>query len=418
MRDAPNKSIETMMLKQQGDQNSIRAMQHFITEGTWDDEKVLARHASEVTKDLGEHDGVLIVDGSDFPKQGSDSVGVKRQYCGQLGKVSNCQAGVFLSYASRKGYTLLDRRLYLPEEWLSEPGSKQRREACGVPAGVSFKTKPELALEMVSSLTEQQVLPCRWLTCDAAFSNPAFLDASGEILWYLAEVTADTRVWQSRPKTGIPSYSGRGRKPTRERLLAGEAAAMTVSEVAQSLPSGRWQRQRIKEGTKGRLQADFALVRVVSSLEGLPDKEQVLVLRRAVGSGELKIYFSNAPASTPMREFARVSGMRWPIESCFEEGKQELGMGDYQVRSWRGWHHHLTLVILAHFFVVRVKLRLKKRAPKLTLPQALLLMKATLPQDEFSVERTIEVVNYYQERHQAAELSHRKRRQAQSKSWE
>lgn len=417
MGDAANKSIETMMLKDQGDQNSIRAMQHFISEGAWDDEAVLAQHAIEVSKDLAEADGVLIVDGSDFPKQGSDSVGVKRQYCGELGKVANCQAGVFLSYASRQGYTLLDRRLYLPEEWF-EAGSEQRREACGVPKGVSFKTKPELALEMIKDLQAKQVLPCRWLTCDAAFSNHAFLEAAGENVYYLAEVSADTRVWQDRPKTAIPAHSGRGRKPTRERVLAGEASALTVSEVARSVPSGSWQRQLIKEGTKGPLEADFARVRVVTARDGLPAIEQVLVLRRAVRSGELKYYLSNAPASTTLAEFARVSGMRWPIESCFEEGKQELGMGDYQVRSWVGWHHHLTLVILAHFFLVRVKLRLKERAPRLTLPQALLLMKATLPQDEFSVERTIEVVNYYQERHQAAEDSHRKRRQGQRKSSE
>ena len=287
MGDAPNKSIETMMLKQQGDPNSIRAMQHFISEGAWDDQAVLARHAREVAKDLAEDDGVLINDGSDFPKQGNDSVGVKRQYCGELGKVANCQAGVFLSYASRKGYTLLDRRLYLPEEWFTDAGSAERREACGVPAGVSFKTKPELALEMITNLTEQKVLPCRWVTCDAAFSNHAFLDAMGEMVYYLAEVSADTRVWRDRPKTGIPGYSGRGRKPSRERVLAGEAAAMMVSEIAQAVPTSNWQRQL---GTKGPLEADFACVGVVSSWEGSPAIEQLLVLRRAVSSGELKYY--------------------------------------------------------------------------------------------------------------------------------
>jgi SRSO17 transposase len=151
--------------------------------------------------------------------------------------------------------------------------------------------------------------------------------------------------------------------------------------------------------------------------ETLAVHQQQLVLRRELASGDVKYYLSNAPQETPLTTFARISLMRWPIESCFEEGKQELGMGDYQVRSYQGWHHHMTLVILAHFFLVRLKLRLGEKAPKLTLPQAVMLLKASLPQPEFDLDKAIRIVNYYQERHEAARHSHRKKRLARLGAW-
>src|SRR5918997_1944883 len=141
----PRKSIEPMILALDGaDRNAVRAMQQFLSEGAWDDAAILRRHWQEVEGTLGDDEGVLTLDGSDFPKQGGHSVGVKRQYCGELGKRANCQAGVFLGYASRQGYTLLDRRLYLPQEWVEDAAYAARREACGVPAGTPFLTKPPL----------------------------------------------------------------------------------------------------------------------------------------------------------------------------------------------------------------------------------------------------------------------------------
>jgi SRSO17 transposase len=318
-----------------------------------------------VDRTLGEDDGVLILDGSDFPKQGQASVGVKRQYCGEVGKRANCQAGVYLAYASRKGYTLLDRRLYLPQEWVQEEAYAARRRRCGVPADLPFTTKPMLGWEMLQAVHQASTLRCRWVTCDEAFGRDTALldriDALG--LWYLAEIPHDTQVWQQRPVTGRPAWSGRGRPPTRVRVLAGEAAPATVAELATMLPADRWRRHTIKEGSKGPLVATFARRRVIAVREGLPGPEVWLVLRRNPLTGELKAYLSNAPAETSQMTLVRMSGLRWPIETCFEEGKQYLGMGDYEVRSWRGWHHHMTLCILAHFFLARTSLRLKKLRP-------------------------------------------------------
>jgi SRSO17 transposase len=361
--DLSRKSIEPMVLALKGaDPNAIRAMQQFLSEGAWEDGPILQRHWHEVDTTLGEGEGVLTLDGSDFLKQGQASVGVKRQYCGEVGKRANCQAGVFLGYASRSGYTLLDRRLYLPQEWVEDETYVARRWKCGVPKDLVFKTKPQLGWEMIRAVVGAQTLRCRWVTCDEAFGrDTAFLDqvaASG--LWYFAEVPHDTRVWRERPATAIPEWSGRGRQPTRAQLGPGEPAAEAVTALAAAVPAMWWSRHVIKEGSKGPIVADMVALPVVVVREGLPGPDVWLVLRRNVTTGELKTYLCNAPADIPLETLVRLSGMRWPIETCFEEGKQYLGMGDYEVRSWRGWHHHMTLCILAHFFLVRVQQRLKK----------------------------------------------------------
>ena len=359
----PRKSIEPMVLAVDGvAPKAVRAMQSFISEGQWNDERLLHQHWQEVEADLGADDGVLMVDGSDFPKQGSHSVGVKRQYCGELGKRANCQAGVFVGYVSLQGYTVLDRRLYVPAEWLTDDAYTARRQQCGLPPDLPFKTKPALAQEMLAAVVKSQTLRCRWVVADEAFGgNPGFLDGvAGLGLWYFTEVPHTTRVWQERPATHIPPRRGRGRRPQRERLVDGAPQARTVLEVAGALPAEAWTRQTIKEGSQGPMVAEFAAIRVVAVRDTLPGPEVWLVLRRQVEAGALKSYLCHAPGDTALEKLVHMSGMRWPIETCFEDSKQLSGMGDYEVRSWAGWHHHMTLVILAHFFVVRMSLRLKK----------------------------------------------------------
>lgn len=360
----PRKSIEPMVLAVEGvAPKAVRAMQAFISEGQWNDARLLHQHWKEVDTELGTDEGVLMVDGRDFPQQGRHSVGVKRQYCGELGKRANCQAGVFVGYVSPQGYTLLHRRLYVPVEWLTDDVYAERRRQCGIPSDLLFKTKPALAQEMLAAVVKSQALRCRWVVADEAFGdNPGFLDGvAGLGLWYFAEVPHSTRVWAERPATHIPPWRGRGRRPQRERLLEGAPEARTVLEMAAALPAEAWTRQTIKEGSQGPMVAAFATLRVVAVRDALPGPAVWLVLRRHLETGELKTYLCNAPGDTPLETRVRMSGMRWPIETCFEDSKQLLGMGDYEVRSWTGWHHHMTLVILAHFFIVRLCLRLKKK---------------------------------------------------------
>jgi SRSO17 transposase len=216
--ELPRKSIEPMVLALDGtNRKAVRAMQQFLSEGAWDDETILRRHWQEVEQDLGDDDGVLTLDGTDFPKQGTRSVGVKRQYCGELGKRANCQAGVFLGDASLRGYTLLARRLYLPQEWLEDAAYAGRRAACGVPADVIFTTKPMLGWAMIQAIHQARTLHCRWVAGDEAFGRDTTrLDhIAGLGLWCYAEVPHDTRVWPERPATVTPPWSGRRRKPTR-----------------------------------------------------------------------------------------------------------------------------------------------------------------------------------------------------------
>jgi SRSO17 transposase len=360
MAPIPSKPIQPMALALEG--GNIQALQQFIGQGQWQDEKLLRKHWQLVDETLGEQDGVWITDGSGFPKQGKHSVAVARQWCGQLGKVDSCQVGVFAAYASRKGYTLLDRRLYVPEEWFADD-HRELREECGIPDDLPFKTKPELAWEMLQAMCAAGTLRMRWVACDEECGRDAvFRDRVAQLgLWYFAEVPHDAAVWPQRPRTAVPEWGGRGRKPTKERLLAGEPPPERVDEMAAAIPAGEWQPYLIKEGSKGPLVAHFAFRRVVTVRDGLPGPEVWLVLRRSLdATPELKTYLCNAPADIPHAELARIAGMRWPVETAIEDGKDRLGMGDYMVRSWLGWHHHITMCILAHHFLVRVQARLKR----------------------------------------------------------
>jgi SRSO17 transposase len=380
--DVPRKNVEALALRVLGAgpaaDRQVRALQQFVGEGGWDDAALLAAHQRLVEETLGEADGVLLIDGHETPKQGTHSVGVARQWCGHLGKQDNCQAGVYLGYASRQGYTLLDRRLYLPASWFTEE-YQERWRACGIPRGTVFQTKQELAGALVEEAVAAGRVRAGWVVSDEGFGNsPALLDrwaATG--LRYLAEVPRDTQVGfllepdgqtpRPRPQRWVPPQrpSRKGPPPTKERLHPASPAPQRVDEWAAQVPAARWQRYRLLEGSKGPLVADFVAVRVALMRDGLPGPEGWLLVRRTVGEGDEapadKYYLSNASAETPRSELVRVSGLRWPIEACFAECRQELGLDDYEVRSWRGWHHHRTLVLLAHHFLVRLQRRLDPR---------------------------------------------------------
>ncbi len=335
--DVPRKNVEAMALRLLGvgphAERQVRALQQFIGEGAWEDDALLAEHQRLVNETLGEEDGVLIVDGSDFPKHGQHSVGVAPQWCGNTGKKDNCQAGVFLGYASRKGATLLDRRLYLPESWFGEDHQTLWQD-CRIPDDIPFQTKHELAAQLVEKVMADGRLTARWVVCDEGFGDsPAFLERlAGAGLWYLAEVPRDTKVWplletdaqteRPRPSSWVPpqTRSRKGPVPRRERLHPVSPAKVMVEELAKEWPASCWQRFRLLEGHKGPLVADFLVLRAVLPRDRLPGPEVWVVIRRKVSGSdeepEWKFYLSNAPLETPLSTFVRVSGMRWPIETC------------------------------------------------------------------------------------------------------
>jgi SRSO17 transposase len=361
LQTLPRKAIPPMALALEG--GNVQAMQHFIGQGQWQDDAVLQRHWELVNATLGEDDAVLIIDSSEFPKKGQHSVGVARQWCGVRGKVENCQSGVFIAYASRQGYTLVHHRLYLPLAWF-DSSHQDRWQKCEIPPETRFKTKPALGLELIHEIAAADRLSFRWVLGDEAFGrDSAFLDGVAALeCWYFAEVPHDTRVWLQRPKTQVPAGTGRGRRPTRVQLQAGESLPQRVDEVAVRLKPTLWQPYVIKEGSKGPIVAEFAFQRGVSVREGVPGPEVWLIFRRDLEEAAvLKVYLSNASAEIPVTELVRMAGMRWPIETAFQESKDGLGMDHYEGRTWRGWHHHLTMCLLAHHFLVRAQRQLKKK---------------------------------------------------------
>jgi SRSO17 transposase len=402
------KSIEPMALHLGV---AVRPLQHFISQSTWSIEPVVAQHQHLVGSTLAEDDGAFLVDECGVVKQGHDSVGVAPQYCGSVGKVANSQVGVYLGYASRLGYTLLDGQLFIPELWFTAAYA-DKRLSTGMPPTLSFQTKPEIALDLLEQAVARGSVRARWLAADALYGNsPAFRDGVAELsLYYFTAISCDTLIWRRQVALVVPSYTGKGRKPTKLRLKTPSNAPYRVDELAKRLPKSAWKRTTIKEGSKGPLVSDVAMVRVTEARDGLPGPRLWLVIRRNVANpSDVRFYLSNAPETTTEAELARLLGMRWPVELTFEQGKQEVGMDDYEVRSWQGWHHHMVMVMLAHHFLVWVRLAWHDRAPALTLNQVRLLLLSVLPKAVFDAERALFLVAYYQRRNHAAYLSHHKR---------
>lgn len=357
--NADNKTAEAIALKVHGDPAKVRMMQVFLSQSPWQDPPLRQELIGRVDEVLGCPDGVLILDESSFPKCGAKSVGVARQYCGATGKIDNCQVAVYAAYASAQGHTLLDTRLYLPEEWTLDP---DRCQAAGVPEGVVFRTKPELAWELVLALREQ--LPHRWITFDEVYGrDPALLRGLEELdERYIGEVPKDTRVWLERPAVEEPEPGRRGAPRKHARVAAGEPEPQTVEAIAQALPKTAWQVLSFREGSKGKQYAQFTRLRVVVERDDLPGPELWLLIERSCKQKpEVKYYLSNAAADCSLREMAQAAHMRWPVEDCFLHGKDEVGLGDYEVQGWRGWQHHQTLVMLALWFLLLQQLRLGKK---------------------------------------------------------
>jgi SRSO17 transposase len=358
------KSIEPMALHVEG--GNIRGMQRCMSDDVWDEDHMRQTYHGLVADEMGAPDGVLMFDESGFVKKGKDSVGVARQYCGTLGKVENSQGGVFAASASRHGYALVDTRLFMPEQWFAED-YKDRRDKCNVPKDVTFHTKPQLAVEMLQAIRREHRLPFKSMVADCLYGNsPDFLDALDACVGVtaLVSIPADTRCWLQRPLTTEKTYAYKGEVRAKRVVAPATQAPITVEALAQSLTSSCWYRRMVSEGTKGPIAYEFARKRVTLGKEGLPDRTGWLVIKRTLGSSPTYAYsLSNAPASTPLRLFVWLSGVRWAIEQGFEETKTELGMAHYEVRKYPGWHHHILTCMLAHFFLWHLQIRVGKKSP-------------------------------------------------------
>ena len=359
MSNAQGKSVEPIALEFL-DKASVRSLQMFMKSYRWDHQGMQSAHQGMLAQSISQHDGMITTDGCDFPKKGKESVGVARQYCGPLGKVENCQSGVFVGYSSDIGYGLLNCQLYMPESWFSEE-QQQRRTANLVPQNLGFKTKQQIALGLIEQVVATGDFNAKWIGCDASFgSDLDFLNALPTDLYYFAGIRSDALVFTKKPKIGLPPYSGRGRRPSKEKILAGQPRAKSVAEIARSKQLC-WKPVIVAEGAKGPIVAEVARIQVYLAREGLPVGDRQWLFLRKNTDGQIKYAISNAPKQTPFSEMIRASTMRWPIEQCFQEGKSQLGMDYYEHRSWPAWHRHMIYVFLALHFLLRMRLKLKKK---------------------------------------------------------
>ena len=365
LSDLERKTIEPMVLALLGPEpNAVRAVEHFISQGQWQTPRRIRRYQEVVAEWLGDPRGVVIIDGSGFPKQGHDSAGVAHQYCGALGKLANCQEGVFAVYVRPSGAAFLDMRLYLPQDWF-EATYRARWKKCGIPADLCFRTEPELAREMLRELVIRDRVPFQWVACEEHFGESPFLLDKIEALGkcYLAEVPCTTRAWLHTPAIEPPGPGLLGRPRTRPRLAKSAPRARELRNIAANLPQSAWTRYTFKEGSKGAVVAEFAFLRVTAVRDTLPGPQVWAVFRRSLHpQPELKVYVSNAPRTCAPYELVQLCGLRWPVETLLKEGKGEVGMHHYETRTWLGWHHHMAQSFLAHLFLMRLRLVFKKSA--------------------------------------------------------
>lgn len=339
LSNLPRKNAESIAYLHDQERDALQA---FIGHSPWDYAPLLTELATQVGTQLGEPDGVIVFDPSGFPKKGTESVGVQRQWCGRLGKIENCQIGVFMGYASRKEHALVNVRLYLPKSWTND---RRRCRKCHVPKNVPFAIRQQLALDMLKE--QGHLLPHAWIAGDEELGrSSAFRGDLRELNeHYLLAIPSNTLV---RVLDGESSESA-------EKDRSSKAQFIRVDQWARSLASDAWTTVDVRDGEKGPLTVKIVAVPVIAKTDrrGRQATEILVVIRRRDECGKTltDYYLANADANTELTEFARVAKAEYRIEDCFKRCKSETGLADYEVRNWQGWHHHQTLSLIAAWFL-------------------------------------------------------------------
>jgi SRSO17 transposase len=377
-----------------------QVLQHFLSNSRWDERGVLDQVALEADALLGgTPESALLIDESGITKKGQHSVGVARQWNGRLGKVDNCQVGVFAALSRGPDATLIDTRLYLPKCWTNDVA---RCAAVGVPkAARELKSKPQLALEMVRH-NRRLGVRFAWVGMDGLYGkDPALLralDRDGET--FVADVHKDQLIYLADPQPRIPPTTS-GRRRTR---LVAQCEPLRVDSWAAAQPDSAWQRVTLRESTKGKLQVDVLHQRV-----WLWDGEESdahcwhLIVRREVKAREeIKYSLSNAPAATSRARLAQMQGQRYWVERTFQDGKSQAGLDHYQARGWRSWHHHMALVMMAMLFMLKERTASRDTYPLLSCADVETLLAHVLPRRDVDLE---EVIRQLEVRHQRRQAS-------------
>jgi SRSO17 transposase len=367
LQDGERKSIEPMVARvprpaELGDiRDPEQALQQFVNQSPWDELAVEKRYRSVMAGPLASPRGIYVIDDTGFPKQGKHSVGVQHQYCGQLGKEANCQVAVTVHYVSPVGHFPAALRLYLPESWT---GSPERLEAAGVPERYrQERTKGQIALDLLDQVRREGLLPGDVVIADAGYgvAHEFREGVAQRQLFYIAGVTSEMVVFTEEPQWELPESSTRGRPRTNPRLAEGGPRPVRLAELAGRLPRRKvtW-----REGTKGKLSGKFAWVRVWPA-QGwqrgeCASADPLWLLIEEQADGKIRFAFSNLPAGTSRVQAVRLWKSRWPVEQGYQQMKEELGLNHFEGRSWRGFHHHACLVMLAYGFLVLEQLRAKE----------------------------------------------------------
>ena len=317
-----------------------RPLQHFVGAGKWSDAQVRTQMRTHITEQIGDPQGVLILDGSAVPKKGSESVGVARQYCGRLGKIDNCQVGIFVAYSTPRGFTLLDGDIYLPQQWAED---LDRRAKTYVPQQVVFRTNWQIADELLRRVGPH--VPHGWVTGDDEYGRPSeFRDRLADRSErYLLEVPSNTLV--RRPSR----WPGRAQKWG------------SVRKRRDRYPAHKWKRVIVREGDKGPIEVLAFCTKVETKRKQGPPRQETLLVMQALGSNKTWYFLASGDAPLDMAELVRVAAHRHHIEQAFQCAKSECGLGHYEVRSWVGWQHHMTLSLLALWFLTLERRRLGKK---------------------------------------------------------
>jgi SRSO17 transposase len=361
-------------------ESNYQGMQQFITDSPWDHQAVMEQVAKEAAGLLGGHrDTALYLDETSFVKKGDASVGVQRQHCGRLGKIENCQVGVFACLGRGERSALVDFRLFLPEAWANDPA---RCERVKIPLQERVhRTKCELALEMVKQARERQ-LGHRWIGGDAICGNNqefcAALEELGET--FLMDVSCNVVIWTEDPQPQAQAAPPRGRPRTRAKATNANAVSQSVAALVAARFETQSQTLTLRETTKGPLRADIWVQEVWlwNPRAEHRARRRMLVARRDA-DGSFKYSLSNAPADTPWARLAYMQAQRFFIERAFEDAKSELGMAQYEVRGWRGWHHHIALCCMALLFALKERIAFAEDIPLLTVRDIVELLAFYLP---------------------------------------
>ena len=354
-----------------------QALQQFLSDSPWDHQRVMNRAAKDVNSLLNGAGCALLLDETSVPKKGNKSVGVSRQWCGRLGKIDNCQVGVFAALAKNDDVSLVDAELFLPDAWIQDP---ERCEEARVPDEKCIaQTKIDIAFTLVQRARENN-LDYEWIGADAFYGrDKSFLYALDTLdETFVMDVPMDFTVYRKYPNPILPSVSARGRRPTRYKS---KAKSISVKKWLESKPKQAWKKQTYREGSKGKMAVEVIRERLWV-WDGRSERARcwhIIARRAAHDHGDLKVSVSNAPEQTSRKKLLRMQGHRYFIERGFQDAKSELGLDQYQARNWNSWHHHMALIMMAMSFILNEKLIRKQHSPLYTVSDIVFLLIQVLP---------------------------------------